>query len=252
MGTTLEQHDYLVELIGYTPDGYLDERPAVRQDVEFPFWIDLTEVTNAQFADFLNENGNQQIDIEEIQFDNRWLGSDNGILVLNDNRWIVVEGYEDYPVVLVNWFAAQAFCVWRDARLPTELEWEYSGRGPDGLTYSWGNEFAHGGVTDVFLEPFAVGSSKEDISWVGVWDLSGNALEWVNSISAPYPYSSADGRELLSESNLATTRVIRSYGYHGGAQGGARLARRLDGSPWIHESLLGFRCARDFDEGDVQ
>ena len=152
----------------------------------------------------------------------------------------------------VTWYGADTFCAWRNARLPTELEWEYAGRGPDGLIYAWGNEFARGSVADIFRDPIAVGSGPRDFSWVGAWDMTGNAMEWVSSISAPYPYDANDGRETPASQDIHSARAFRSIGVDHGASDITRLSGRGIASPWGHDRSLGFRCARDFDEGDYQ
>ncbi|MGV2436274.1 MAG UNVERIFIED_CONTAM: SUMF1/EgtB/PvdO family nonheme iron enzyme [Anaerolineae bacterium] len=45
------------------------------------------------------------------------------------------------PINNVNWFQAQAYCQWRGAELPTEVQWEYASRGPDRLIFPWGDTF---------------------------------------------------------------------------------------------------------------
>ncbi|MBN1119564.1 MAG: formylglycine-generating enzyme family protein [Anaerolineae bacterium] len=248
MGTTLAQYDYLVELVGYTPPGYLSERPAVRQDVENPFWLDVTEVTNAEFVVFLNEEGNQLVDISDWNA-YPWYGGFNDLPITEQGGiWVVEDGYEDYPVIAVNWFGAEAFCAWRDARLPTELEWEYAGRGPDGVMFAWGNDYGAGGVPRDLRRPILSG----DTSWVGVWNMSGNAWEWVHTIYADYPYDASDGREVSGAEEVVTVRVMRSLGTGSYYKGSSRLSNRSLASSWTGDRRLGFRCARDFDEGDYQ
>ena len=91
------------------------------------FWIDCMPVTNAQFARFLRQQGIQ------IEGSRIWLKQ-----ALSR---IAVPGYEDHPVVAVSWDGAAAYARWVGGRLPTEAEWEYAARGPQGRFYPWGDNF---------------------------------------------------------------------------------------------------------------
>ena len=157
-----------------------------RQD-EFPkhavklngFFIDITEVTNAQFAQFVAATGyittaEKDINWEELKKqlppetekpDSETLKAASLVFVptegevsLQDySQWWSwshgadwkhpkgkdsdIVGKDNYPVVHISWDDANAYCKWAGKRLPTEAEWEYASRG--GLTknvYSWGNE----------------------------------------------------------------------------------------------------------------
>jgi serine/threonine-protein kinase len=161
------------------------------------FWIDQTEVTNAMFSNFLNQQGNQ---VEEGV---SWLepGAGHGGIVYghiqeNDGVFRPTTGFENYPGVEVSWYGAAAYCSWAGGRLPTEAEWEYAARGPESLQYPWGNTFdgtranycdvncnydwRDGTSNDGSARWTSVGSYPEGASWCGALDMAGNVWEWVN------------------------------------------------------------------------
>ena len=156
----------------------------------------------------------------------------------------------------MNWYGADAYCKWRGGRLPSEAEWEYAARGPDGLVFPWGNELIEDHVVRIFqLVPEykipPVGSKPEGVSWVGAYDMSSSLFEWVNSIYRPYPYDASDGREAHIEEDSSSERVLRSGSwYHNVADAllednittSARY-RNLPGN--VHWSYS-FRCVRAF------
>jgi len=154
-----------------------DEYP--KHSVEISsFWMDETEVTNAQFKKFIDETGyittaERKINWDEIKSalppgtpkPNDSLLEPASLVFkeyetknLNDysNWWSLVRnanwrqpfgpdsnitGKENYPVVHVSWEDAQAYCEWAGKRLPTEAEFEYASRGGKlNNIYSWGNE----------------------------------------------------------------------------------------------------------------
>jgi formylglycine-generating enzyme required for sulfatase activity len=193
---------------GNTPNS-----PEHEQCFDNPFWIDRTEVTNAQF-------------MSEGHFP-------------GDNR----------PREQITWYEAQAHCEGRGARLPTEAEWEYAARGPDNLMYPWGNSFVADNT--VYSQNSQdgtanVGSRPAGASWVGALDMAGNVREWTNSLNKPYPYDPLDGREAADsgESVIAKHRIVR-----GGAWDcldfDINLFTRLSLIPSFMGEDTGFRCALD-------
>jgi serine/threonine-protein kinase len=189
------------------------------------FWIDRTEVTNAMFAAFLNEQGNQSEDGV------RWLepGAGHGGIVYGhikerDGVFRPEPGYEAYPVVEVSWYGAAAYCAWAGGRLPTEAEWEYAARGPEARAYPWGDAFdgaranycdtnctyrwRDASFDDGFAEWGPVGSYPDGASWRGALDMAGNVWEWVNDRWSEDYYASSPADNPAGP-DAGTLRVAR-------------------------------------------
>ena len=169
-------------------DRYLHEQPVHTVTLD-AFWIDQTEVTNAQFSEFLNDQGNQ------IEEGISWLepraghrGIEYGQIKEGNGIFRPREGYEDYPVVEVSWYGASAYCSWAGGRLPTEAEWEYAARGPESAVYPWGDVFNQYALnyndTGFFgggqVHWMPAGSFPAGASWCGALDMAGNVWEWVS------------------------------------------------------------------------
>jgi formylglycine-generating enzyme required for sulfatase activity len=173
------------------PDAFDNEKPQHTVYLD-AFWIDQTEVTNAQFAAFLNEQGNQ------TQGRTTWLQLESEYCLIEQvsGEYRPKSGYDDHPVVVVSWYGADAYCAWVGARLPTEAEWEYAARGPDGYIYPWGDTFdgerlsfcdanctydwKNTDYDDGYAKTAPVGSFEAGASWCGALDMAGNVWEWVS------------------------------------------------------------------------
>lgn len=166
------------------------EMPRHKVRISKGFWMDRYETTNREFLTFVNDNGYQTKD-NWSQDGWKWLEGQKA-----DSFPIkcVKDEAPDEPRVCVTWFEAEAYAKWRGGRLPYEAEWEYAARGPKSLLYPWGNEFdpKKANVVDSKgLTP--VGSFPSGASWVGAFDMCGNAMEWVEDwLSADYYESSPE------------------------------------------------------------
>ena len=157
--------------------------------------------------------------------------------------------FSDFPIVVANWVMANSYCQWRDTRLPTEAEWEKAARGTDARIYPWGSGFGCDNANMVIQgEPcvgdtIAVGSSVNDVSPYGLYDMAGNVGEWTSSILKPYPYDKNDGREDPS--------VLRDHIARGGSwlymdETIARTTFRDALNSMTSEDLdIGFRCVME-------
>lgn len=204
-------------------DGSNIEQPVHEQCFVEPFWIDLTEVTQ---ADFERLGG---VKAQENYFD-------------GDRR----------PVEQITWFEARDFCALRGARLPTEAEWEYAARGPDGWTYPWGDTLGETYADlnravwnrDDHLGTEIVGSRPSGASWVGALDMSGNVWEWTSSLYRDYPYDAADGREADTGAQTSVYRVVRGGSWNFSNSYILRATYRNYNRPDFAPFFYGFRCVR--------
>jgi len=229
------------------------------------FRIDRTEVTNGQFAEYLNmlpvkpsgtaPGGSVVASQLPTAFSAVLLTSGSyPIIQLNDEdvrigvrngRFAPNEGFDEHPVTEVTWAGAFAYCRWRGARLPSEAEWEAAARGKDARPFPWGSAAptpllaamnTSGGAQRVASRP--QGATPD-----GLLDMAGNLSEWTSSLDRPYPYRANDGRE---NPTAADERVVR-----GGDATFNNSADRLvswsrttySRRPSAGHHHIGFRCA---------
>ena len=228
-----------------------DEQPAHTVSLD-GFWIDKHEVTNAQFAVFLNEKGNQE------EGGVTWLDLDSDYCLIEQSggEFRPKSGYADHPVVLVSWYGAKAYAEWVGGRLPSEAEWEYAARGPEGYVYPWGDEFdgarlnfcdvnrAYDWCATVYDDGYErtapVGSFPDGASWCEALDMAGNVWEWTRSLYKDYPYDSGDGRENL-DAGIDVPRVLRGGAFDSTAYFSRYAYRDLWLDPGLRGPANGFR-----------
>jgi formylglycine-generating enzyme required for sulfatase activity len=191
------------------------------------FYIDIHEVTNAQYKVFLEATGTEAPP--------RWLNGNYGL------------GEDGMPVVSITWEEAAAYAKWVGKRLPTEAEWEKAARGPDGRAFPWGDSFdralANNGERLVPIMTYPAG-----VSPYGCFDMAGNAAEWVDGWYEQYPRADddliPDGVPDRNEVFAKDRRVYRGGSWNTFSKY-LRCANRehtSSGKRWVY---VGFRCVMD-------
>jgi formylglycine-generating enzyme required for sulfatase activity len=232
----------------YIPAGGFDMGSASGNPNEAPihavqldaYWVDQLEVTNTMYAGFLNAKGNQ------TEGGLTWLDPLDPFtwVQAKEGLWQPLAGRENYPVVGVSWYGANAYCTWAGRQLPTEAQWEYAAKGTDQRRFPWGNEdldcdrARYSGCGNL---PVEAGSLELGLSPFGVFDLAGNVAEWVNDRYAADYYLESPQENPSGPAN-GYYRVIR-----GGYWGSTYIALQTTHRDWAgadhRESGVGFRCA---------
>jgi len=152
------------------------------------------------------------------------------------------------PQVGVTWFDALRFCIGRDARLPTEYEWEYAASGPDNLIFPWGNQLIWGNISVAIPTVgtmYPVGSRPGNVSWVGAYDMAGNAAEWVDARLTPYRMTSETYFIGSNQPQFDVYRVTRGGSYYTTPLSTTTFARSSQHPETAGDA--GIRCVRSTD-----
>jgi formylglycine-generating enzyme required for sulfatase activity len=222
-------------LMGNDQGGADDEKPQ-REVYLDAFWIDRTEVTNAQYKECVQAN--LACKASSYAIDSRFNG---------DNQ----------PVVGVDWNDAKTYCEWVGGALPTEAQWEKAARGTDGRAYPWGNNPITGKllnfcdknceynwkdstVDDGYAKTAPVGSYLAGASPYGAWDMAGNVWEWVADWYDAKYYAGSPSKNPTGPSS-GSSRVLRGGSWYCNAAF-VRAAFRSLVDPGVHHGNLGFRC----------
>lgn len=226
-------------------DGEPDEQPSFMSFLD-AYYIDETEVTNAQYAQCVEAGVCDPPDRSGATYYRTYYGDEN---------------YANFPVIFINWYDANTFCRWRDARLPSEAEWEKAaGFDPEQglkLRYPWGEAFNGGRLNycdttctlekrdtaydDGYRDTAPVASFPDGRSPIGAYDMSGNVMEWVNDWYDARYYESASDTNPMGPAE-GEFKVIRGGSWLSAADE-VSVVTRSSFDPTVSRANLGFRCA---------
>ncbi len=212
--------------------GEPDEQPPHNLFLD-AFYIDKFEVTNGLYKACVDD-----VRCEPPRQTYFFAESPNRIYYGNSQ-------YDNYPVVYVDWNMAKAYCEWRDARLPTEAEWEKAARGITGNTYPWGQglDCQKANYQGCVNQTSEVGVFKNGVSPYGAYDMTGNVWEWVADWYADNYYSISPGNN-PSGPISGQSRVLRGGSW---PRFDVTTYHRSNFAPTYNTFDIGFRCARAAD-----
>ncbi len=238
------------------------ERPAHKVSLQ-PYCMDRFEVTTEEFVACSNDGA-----CKRASRANNW----DGITAAEQTAFDPLCNMRDldararHPINCVDWSQAVQFCENAGMRLPTEAEWEFAARGPDGRRFPWGDEEPSAGLANVCgseclawgkqanvdeREMFSgddgwpntapVGSFPRGASRYGVEDVVGNVWEWVADWYAPY---APDEQVSPKGPKAGATKVIRGGAWNASYPAWVRPTFRYQSGPTTKSYGIGFRCAK--------
>ena len=256
------------------------EGPA-REVTLSPFYMDVYEVSNAEFELFVNDTGYKT---EGEQFGDSFVLE---MMISEEAKknianavaaapwWLPVKGADwrhpfgpdtnldgkmDHPVVHVSWNDALAFCTWAGKTLPTEAQWEYAARGglKDRL-FPWGNKLLPKDEhrMNIWQGKFPTKNTAEDgyvgtapvtafpPNKFGLFNTVGNAWEWVQDWWVTRHQKGPLTDPVGPKTGRDKVKKGGSYMCHKSYCYRYRCAARSQNTPDSSASNLGFRCASD-------
>jgi len=236
----------------YIPGGTVEHREndgtVIGYDTISSFSISSKEITNRQFARFLNQY--QSASVKGGTYCGEWMIITGHGIDFKGNHWKAQPGLEDCPIASVSWYGANEFCRFYGYRLPTVAEWEFCAQEGNAkrdwkyhgttwdelLTWSGFPQKQSKDYPRIFLRSQdliktggipATGSKNRNS--LGVYDIPGYIWEWCS-----------DGDE--------SSRAIRGFEWYigDGKARGFLYEKTIDPSiDLVDPELVGFRCVQD-------
>ena len=240
--------------MGYDGEGALKDQVPTHRVYVNAFYMDIHEVTNAQYRKFALANPEwQKENIADKFHDGDYL------LEWGGNNY--PQGRGNHPVTYVSWYAAMAYAQWAGKRLPTEAEWEKAARGGlESQLFPWGDFIDPGRAN---YRPSYIGDTvsvgRYPANSYGLYDMAGNVWEWCLDRADDYTdHTSGEPREnpIIGADSIAdmianfkNVEWISHRSKRGGAWDNTRSDLRVFARdynlPPRTEAIIGFRCVKD-------
>jgi iron(II)-dependent oxidoreductase len=239
---------------------YDNERP--RHAVALrDYFIDVTPVTNAQYAEFIDAGGYRErrwwsdagwrwLDDARAESPKHWEHRDGGWWRRQMDQLAPVD--PRHPVCHVCWYEAEAFARWAGKRLPTEADWEVAATWDPAIgatrAYPWGDapvDCTRANVDQLAFGTTPVGAYPDNVSPLGCYGMIGDVWEWTASDFGGYPGFEAFPYAEYSEAFFGAEYKVLRGGSWATRPGVARATFRNWDYPIRRQIFSGFRCARD-------
>jgi formylglycine-generating enzyme required for sulfatase activity len=257
---------------------FLFGQPNARVKIEYAYEMMVTDVTNAQYARYLNRAlADAKVKIVNRQIVGAYpgdaftgyrhekkieagdklhlvIGAPELRLTYDGTAFHAKPEYENHPAVAITWFGAQAYCEYFGWRLPTEIEWEKAARGPStntqdaGRAYPWGDEIAKNQANSYnSFDPFERGiGAQGDTTPVGFYNGKTYAGYATRDAKSPYGLYDMAGNvwQWTGDVSKGTHYRYLRGGSKGNYESTLRVWSRNSAEPDYYAASVGFRCAR--------